>query len=98
MDVEFRFPEEEWRSIAELVLPAEECEALTLLPEEKQKEAFLASWCRLEARLKARGTGLSGLARLHAEPSSQDAAGCEEIWDLILPPGYSGAAVCTGVS
>ncbi|MFM7674378.1 MAG: 4'-phosphopantetheinyl transferase family protein [Synechococcus sp.] len=98
VDVEFRFPEEEWRSIAELVLSAEECQALNLLPKEKQREAFLASWCRLEARLKARGTGLSGLGRLHAEPSPRNVAGREEIWDLILPPGYSGAAACTGVS
>jgi 4'-phosphopantetheinyl transferase len=94
VDVECRFPEEDWRSIAELVLPAEERQTLNLLPEKKQRDAFLASWCRLEARLKARGTGLSGLAQLHAELSPQDAADSEEVWDLILPPDYIGAAAC----
>jgi len=65
--------------------------------EPTQRRAFLLEWCRLEARLKADGCGLSGLSDLlgsstdggSGAPSGSRADVC---WRLQLPEGYQGAA------
>lgn len=51
--------------------------------EPTQRRAFLLEWCRLEARLKADGRGLSGAS------SGAWAGVC---WPLQMPEGYQGAA------
>jgi 4'-phosphopantetheinyl transferase len=53
-----------------------------------QRRAFLLEWCRLEARLKADGRGLSGLSDLLGSRRSW----ADECWPLPLPEGYQGAA------
>ncbi len=92
VDVEQQRPDLAWALLARRVLTPAECRLLERLPPERRPEAFLAAWCRLEARLKARGEGLAGLERLQAEAlAGQDPAG-ERTWEVALPAGY-GAAV-----
>jgi len=92
VDVEQHRPALAWAPLARRVLTPAECRLLERLPPERRPEAFLAAWCRLEARLKARGEGLAGLERLQAEAlAGQDPAG-ERTWEVALPAGY-GAAV-----
>jgi len=67
VDVERLRPGLDWWAIARRVLPAAELEALAARPTVQRPEAFLAAWCRLEARLKARGDGLAGLEQLRRE-------------------------------
>ncbi len=51
-----------------------------------QRQAFLLEWCRLEARLKADGCGLSGLDR------RGEGLWTADCWQVSLPQGYCGAA------
>jgi 4'-phosphopantetheinyl transferase len=67
VDVERLRPDLDWQAIARRMLPASEWQALEALPEPERPEGFLAAWCRLEARLKARGDGLAGLERLRSQ-------------------------------
>jgi len=84
VDVEQLRPVPEWEGIARRCLPQGDWEAIRALPEGQRGDAFLAAWCRLEARLKARGLGLFGLeASVGPDP---------EVWPLALPRGYVGAA------
>jgi 4'-phosphopantetheinyl transferase len=78
VDVEQLRPGLAWRPIARRVLPPEEWQAL----EAEGAEAFLAAWCRLEARLKAQGLGLAGLGQ---------PAVAVELWDVAVPLGYRAA-------
>ena len=97
VDVEQQRPDLAWAPLARRVLTPAECRLLERLPPERRPEAFLAAWCRLEARLKARGEGLAGLERLQAEAlAGQDPAG-ERTWQVALPAGY-GAAVAVAAS
>ncbi|MFM7086468.1 MAG: 4'-phosphopantetheinyl transferase family protein [Cyanobium sp.] len=113
VDLERHRPALAWQPIAARVLPERACEALAALPVEQQLPAFLQAWCRLEARLKARGWGLAGLEWLRQERSAGgvdggdgvgvgrgDGAGRgepEQLWDVRLPAGYQGAVVCLEV-
>ena len=91
VDVEQHRPDLAWEPLARRVLSPAECRLLERLLPERRPEAFLAAWCRLEARLKARGEGLAGLERLQAEAlAGQDPAG-EQTWEVALPPGYRAA-------
>jgi len=85
VDVEQRRPVPEWPAIARRCLPPAEREAIATLPVQRREQAFLAAWCRLEARLKARGGGLAGPAPAPEDPPPQ-------VWPLLLPEGYEGAA------
>ncbi len=51
-----------------------------------QRQAFLLEWCRLEARLKADGCGLSGL------DGRGEGLWTADCWQVSLPQGYWGAA------
>lgn len=57
--------------------------------ETAQRQAFLLEWCRLEARLKADGCGLSGLSGFSGRGEGFWTADC---WQVSLPQGYWGAA------
>lgn len=85
VDVEQRRPVPEWESIARRCLPPGEWDAIGALPPEQREQACLAAWCRLEARLKARGMGLFGPP---AGPGDTEPV----VWPLVLPEGYAGAA------
>lgn len=84
VDVEVDRPGLDWTPIARRVLPAREVEALCALPPAEQASVFLQVWCRLEARLKADGSGLWGLERMGNEDSA--------VWDVAVPTGYAAAA------
>lgn len=88
VDVERQRPELDWPAIVRRVLAPAELAQLLALPEAHQPSAFLAAWCRLEARLKARGLGLGQLQRLHAEGP---AAPPEHLWEVAVPPGHAAA-------
>ncbi|MFM7312379.1 MAG: 4'-phosphopantetheinyl transferase family protein [Cyanobium sp.] len=64
VDVERLRPDRDWPAIARRVLLPAEIAAIENLPVAERPEGCLAAWCRLEARLKARGDGLAGLERL----------------------------------
>ena len=97
VDVEQHRPHLAWEPLARRVLPPAECQLLEQLPPDRRREAFLAAWCRLEARLKARGEGLAGLERLQAEALSGQAPAGERTWEVALPAGY-GAAVAVAAA
>lgn len=67
VDVERLRPGLDWEPIARRMLTPAEREILAGLPAGERPQAFLAAWCRLEARLKARGDGLAGLEQLRRE-------------------------------
>ena len=97
VDVEHVRPNLNWLPIARHVLLPTEVAALEGLPAGEQLEAFLGAWCRLEARLKARGEGLAGLARLRQADHGGDGAssltpGSRSLWDVAVPAGYQAAA------
>lgn len=71
VDVERLRPALAWQRLATRVLSAEACRQLEGLSAEAAPAAFLEHWCRLEARLKARGDGLAGLERLRQEEWSR---------------------------
>ncbi|MEB3255129.1 MAG: 4'-phosphopantetheinyl transferase superfamily protein [Synechococcaceae cyanobacterium] len=97
VDVEQLRPGLDWRPIARRVLPPEQCRALqarvagldSAAAEREGAEAFLAAWCRLEARLKAEGVGLAGLGDARQTPVAADAG--VQLWDLAVPAGYCAA-------
>jgi 4'-phosphopantetheinyl transferase len=91
VDVEQHRPHLAWEPLARRVLPPGECQLLEQLPPERRRDAFLAAWCRLEARLKARGEGLAGLERLQAEALSGQAPAAERTWAVALPTSYRAA-------
>jgi 4'-phosphopantetheinyl transferase len=76
VDVERERFDLDWEAIGRRVLPASELQALRQLPPALRAAGYLRAWCRLEAKLKARGDGLSGLAALAAweETAQQEAA------------------------
>jgi len=94
VDVERQRLECNWEPIARRVLPAAELAALAALPAAQRPERFVQAWCRLEARLKARGCGLAGLERLRGETVIAGDQPGEWLWDVLLPPGYRGALAC----
>ena len=67
VDVERLRPELDWPRLAQRMFSEGERQALERHPPSERAEAFLGAWCRLEARLKAQGTGLVGLARLREQ-------------------------------
>ena len=85
VDVEQERPGMDWQAIARRVLAQERVAQLEALPAADQERAFLVEWCRLEAKLKARGTGLAGLGE---RPPGHCTA---ELWDLVLPAAHLGA-------
>ena len=90
VDVEEERPGMDWQAIARRVLAQQRVAQLEALPAADQQRAFLVEWCRLEAQLKARGTGLAGLGERPPDPSKA------ELWDLVLPAAHLGAvAVAT---
>jgi 4'-phosphopantetheinyl transferase len=106
VDVEQQRPGLAWRPIARRVLPPAEWQALEAIAtaaeaERQAAEAFLAAWCRLEARLKAQGLGLAGLGQ--PVPVADEAEGLGvvtsnlELWDVVVPPGYRAALALASV-
>jgi 4'-phosphopantetheinyl transferase len=85
VDVERERPGLEWQAIARRTFAPERLARLEALPATQQERAFLREWCRLEAELKARGTGLAGLGDQAPGPPGTD------LWDLSLPAGHLGA-------
>jgi len=85
VDVERERPGLEWQAIARRTFAPERLARLEALPAPQQERAFLQEWCRLEAELKARGTGLAGLGDRAPGPPGTDP------WDLSLPAGHLGA-------
>lgn len=84
VDVERHRPGLHWQPIARRCFPAGLCRALEALPEAQQLAAFHVHWCRLEARLKAHGTGFAAFAQEQRHDHSL------LLRDLLLPQGYSG--------
>lgn len=79
----------DWIPIAMRFLDKVTFEYLLSLPADQQLKGFLREWCRLEASLKAKGVGFSGLVR----NAGIDQAPCQSrLWDVELPDGYEGAA------
>lgn len=88
VDVEQARPDVNWEPIAERCLSPAEVAALRALPPAERAKAFLAAWCRLEARLKASGVGLAGQ---HGEAPEGGSARTLRLWDVEVPPGYRAA-------
>ncbi|MBN2424695.1 MAG: 4'-phosphopantetheinyl transferase superfamily protein [Calditrichaceae bacterium] len=59
VDIEYRRPSWNGMHIARRFFSKDETEALYTLPVGKQRRAFFDCWCRKEAYIKARGTGLA---------------------------------------
>ena len=100
VDVEALRPDVAWEPVAQRLFTSVEQEALQACPAAERPGAFLDHWCRLEARLKARGLGLAGLEALRAEDHQVSLAGdgsttvrgaAESIWAVAVPSGYRAA-------
>ncbi|MEB3351343.1 MAG: 4'-phosphopantetheinyl transferase superfamily protein, partial [Cyanobacteriota bacterium] len=92
VDVERQRPGLAWEPIARRVLPEADQRALAALPPADRPAAFLAAWCRLEARLKARGDGFAGLERMRQQAAwPREAGPLADLWDVAVPPGYAAA-------
>lgn len=85
VDVEQHRASLDWRAIARRCFEPSLCAALDRVDPAQQPVAFHQHWCRLEAALKAQGTGLAGLQTPAAIGPGV------ELNDVELPPGYSGA-------
>lgn len=94
VDVEQARPDLNWEPIAERWLPPAEVAALRALPGAEQAGGFLAAWCRLEARVKASGLGLGGLAftKTDTAGAAGEAPSTARLWDVTVPTGYRAAA------
>lgn len=86
VDVERLRPALDWRAVARRMLPVSEQQALEALPEAGRAEAFLAAWCRLEARLKACGDGLAGLERLREQERQSGGTGPDATATTAVSP------------
>lgn len=84
VDVEQARPNLQWERIARRWLTPAEVAELRALPQAEQGRGFLAAWCRLEARVKASGQGLGGIAG--------SGAAAVHLWDVRVPMGYAAAA------
>lgn len=89
VDVEQARPHLPWEPIAERCLTPGEVAELRALPLAERANAFLAAWCRLEARLKASGVGLAGQG---AEAPEGVPPLALRLWDVQVPVGYRAAA------
>lgn len=96
VDVQLEQPDLDWRPIAHRVLPPAAVGALEALPEAEQARGFLLAWCRLEARLKASGEGLTGLERLRRLEMAEAGSSAAGVWDVAVPPGYGAAVALAG--
>jgi 4'-phosphopantetheinyl transferase len=101
VDVERARPDLDWPPIARRMFSPGDVAALESLPGAEQAMAFVQAWCRLEARLKARGEGLVGLDRLPRQeagglPLSAGMGWLGGLWDVAVPPGYGAAAALAG--
>lgn len=85
VDVERHREGLDWRAISRRCFEPSVCAALDHLEPAHQPVAFHQHWCRLEAVLKAHGTGLAGLQT----PGSIEPGA--DLSDVRLPAGYSGA-------
>jgi 4'-phosphopantetheinyl transferase len=83
VDVEWIRPMPDYRDIAERFFPASQAAKVVDEPD------FFRRWTRLEAVVKACGTGIYGIA---VEP-----AGEWTIEELVVPPGYSAAVAAPRV-
>lgn len=77
----------EWPEIGRLCLPEEEFERLLKAPPEERTLAFIRSWTRAEAVLKARGEGWVGPAARRGPPFDAGFTLCE----VAAPAGYLAA-------
>ena len=93
VDVEQQRPDLDWEAIARRVLPARELQTLRQLPPQRRAAGYLRAWCRLEAKLKARGAGFSALAALAAE---EDAAEEEAAREQAAQEARGGGALGSG--
>jgi 4'-phosphopantetheinyl transferase len=88
VDVEQARPHVPWEPIAERCLSPGEVAELRALPLAEQASAFLAAWCRLEARLKATGVGLAGKG---GEAPDGAPPPTLRLWDVGVPASYRAA-------
>lgn len=89
VDVERERPDLDWRPIARRMFGPADLADLEALPETERGGGFLQRWCRLEARLKASGEGLSGAERLQRE--GRLGIRPRNLWDVAVPSGYRAA-------
>jgi 4'-phosphopantetheinyl transferase len=106
VDIERARPGIDVDALGRRVLTEFEWEAFERVPRAERPAVFLRAWTRKEAYGKARGTGMSGLARIDVTPLAPgpviphvlDDPGEGADWridDLRPPPGYA-AAVAAG--
>jgi 4'-phosphopantetheinyl transferase len=87
VDLEYIHPIAEAEQIAESYFSAQANDTLRNLPPSERYEQFFTYWTRMEAYLKARGDGLTGLSQEHDES-------CHTSWSIqsfIPAPGYRAA-------
>lgn len=76
-----------WRPIAERCFASPVIDHILEGPKGEQHQHFTQAWCELEALLKCRGQGLSGLG----QPGALDLAQGERLWTVLAPEGYRAA-------
>lgn len=76
-----------WRPIAERCFARPIINKILEQPERNRQQHFIQAWCELEARLKCRGIGLSGLGELESSSTAEE----ERLWLVSAPEGYQAA-------
>lgn len=61
IDIEYGRANHDWREVGRCCFPPRIMAQIQRWPEEQARKIFYAEWTRMEARLKASGTGLTGL-------------------------------------
>ncbi len=93
IDVESVHADVDFPEIMKRHFSREEMSAVTSLPPEEQKSAFIAAWTRKESFLKAGGSGISGIS------SGGRRGEAEERWSIVdidLGPDYKAAVAVEG--
>ncbi len=88
VDVEQLRPGLDWLPIARRCFPPGVVASIEALPPQRRALAFLEHWCRLEAGLKARGSGFGRL-----DPAERSSSAQKDLLHspVALPEGYVGS-------
>lgn len=85
VDIEQCLPQPEWKAVAQQVLSTSEIERISLHHQKMQQIEFIKAWCRMEARVKATGEGLSNTKAIAPKRELWE-------WDVQVKNGYVAAA------
>lgn len=85
----------DWRRVAERVLRRETLDPVS--GDVSDCPSFLGAWCRVEAQLKAEGTGIAGLDA-HRNGRRDETMQVADVSDLVIPTALAEGRYCAAVA